>query len=467
MGRRRKLVLPVKLTPAQKKLHESKARFRIVKAGRRFGKTHYAAFWLVKRALEKPGRHWAIAKTSGLSTDEFWERFQALVPRQFVESVDSRRHRMKLVVGNMRSELACATAEREDNLRGRGLTSVVIDEASFVTPTLFDTIVRPMLIDTNAPALIISSPKTGWFTQTWEKAKRGELEDWEAFHFSIYDNSKKRGGILDEKEIDGIKATCPEYVWKSEYLAEESDDTGIVYSMFSKENIFDPSHRFTDFKSYPTVVGIDWGVKDDTAAVWLSVSPEGYVVIGEEHSKNGLDVDKHSGIIRRLSRDYERLTPKDHVISHDAFRNHKDSRDSIAETFARSGIICSRSTRDLNSSINRVMSFVGGADSVPWLYVSNHCTRLIRAFQSWEWREHEIDLLQALRYGLEEICRRGLTPYSRFAASYTGYSRPGLAGNLDNTPTFGVDPSTPRLDAKARKGLRWSFGDNVEYHGFH
>ena len=417
MARRKKVKVPIRLTPAQKKIHSSEARHRIVSAGRRFGKTHYAAFWLMKWALEHPGRAWCIAKTSGLGTDEFMSRWLNWLPEELITGQDRRMGRIRLKVGSMHSELGVVSADKPDNLRGRGLSAAVIDEAAFVTPTLYDMIIAPMLLDRSAPSLVISSPKFGWFTQTHEKAKRGELPNWEAFHFTVYDNAKSRGGIIEDEEIETIRKRTPEHIWLQEYMAEAVEGSGLVYHMLRDANVVNLEERFPNYHSFPVVVGIDWGRSDDTGVGWLTISPEGYVVLTDEHSKRGIDPGSHAGIIKRVSREYTKLTERDFVLSHDAFGKRGGGDETIADQFAMHDIRCKRSTKEVNATINKMRSFLAGDGGVPWLYISERCQKTIQAMQSYEWNDHEPDVLQGIRYALEEVCRRRLTPFWNRVAS--------------------------------------------------
>ena len=424
-GRPRKLTIPLTLTPTQKIVHASEAQHRIVKAGRRWGKSHYAAYWLLKRALENPGRHWVVAKTNSLAVDEHWTRWMSWLPPEVIVRQDQTRHRLSLKIGEMRSELGCASAEKQDNLRGRGLSSMVLDEAAFVTPTLYNEILAPMLLDHDGPSLIISSAKPGWFESTWQKASRNQIPNWAAFKFTVYDNARSKGGIIKDHKIEEMKASTPPHIWESEYMAEVGDGSGVVYSTFDDRNIYNPEQRFQDVKEWPIIIPIDWGKRDFTGISWMSISPEGYVVISEEHSQNGWDVPQHVEMMRRISRDFEQLTDNDYVLSHDAFRTKPKERDSIADDFARNGIRCKPSTRDLMATINKMRVFINGRDDVPWLYVSSKCTTTIQAMQSWMWSQHEIDILQSIRYGLEEICRRKMTPYAKLIPKYDGKSTMG------------------------------------------
>src|SRR5262245_41605370 len=55
-------------------------RFRVVVAGRRWGKTHDARVEHVSRALKfGPGRYWYIAPTLKAAKDIYWEDLKAII----------------------------------------------------------------------------------------------------------------------------------------------------------------------------------------------------------------------------------------------------------------------------------------------------------------------------------------------------------------------------------------------------
>jgi len=439
-----KLVLPIDLHKSQRIVDNSQARFKVVKAGRRWGKTRYISYWLTKRALTTPGKHWYVSKTLDLARDEIWPILLDFIPKKYIEHIDKRTLTITLKIGKgLRSYISTKSSEKEDNLRGRGLASLALDEASFVRPSLWNLILRPMLADCEAPALIFSSPKSGWFTRQWAKAKAGRLPGWEAFQFSIYDNP-----LISRDEIEEVKQSVPENVWRQEYLGEEVEDIGLVYSEFDNENICHALADFPDYKSWPTVVGIDWGWDAPTAVGWLHVRPsDGLVLLSTEHQRSGWSVRKHADAIKLASRGLN-IGLGNYVLDRSAFKAHSDSRESIADKFHDNGINCIRSEKDFSSQIDTMKHFINAR----MFRVASNCVQTIRGFQDWEWRSHEPDVLAAVRYALTLIRQRRI---SKFAQGAT-LSRP----TSDPEP---VDLQYRLPPVRESGPVQWNFESGAPY----
>lgn len=442
--------LKIKLTPAQKKIDESRARFKIIKAGRRFGKTNYAAYWILRNALLRPGLHWYCAKTMSLARDEFWPRLLELIPEGAIATDkrgqpirNDRDYRVTLINGSI---IACVSADKEDNLRGRKIASLVVDEASFLRQTLWAYVLQATVADLKSPVLFISSPRRGWFTRQWQLANDKKLPDWAAFKFTIFDNPH-----IDPLEAERIKKSTPETVWLQEYMAEEQDHQGLVYTEFSEDSIFNADHSFSDYKSWPCVVGMDYGLSDDTAVVWLHVSPEGYVVVSKTHIRNGWDVSRHASVIHQNSKGLK-IEFGNYVLDRSAFRMEATSRTSIADKFRENGITCVRSEKDVLVGMDIMKKFLRG-DGKPWIYFSTRCPDIIRTIQEWEYDQHEPDVLAALRYGLVHIVKKKMTAYADAVPLFTNKE-----GDLDMTPDA-VAPNTRVLPGWGQKPKRtqWSW----------
>ena len=434
-----KIRLPITLTPKQKEIEESRARFKVVKGGRRGGKTRYGSYWLGKRALTVPGKHWYVCQNLDLIRDEMWPRLCELL-RDYITKKDDRLYRMDVSNGMFKAQISCKSAVMENALRGRGLASLELDEASFVRPRMWDMILRPMLADTEGPALIMSSAKKGWFTQTFNYAQKAEDPDWQAFHMTIYDNPH-----IARQEIEQIKRSTPVDVWKQEYMGEEASNQGMVYAEYSDKTAYDPAVRFQGTPSFPTVVGLDWGFAANTAAVWLHASPEGYLIASREHARRGWDVVRHSSVIKSVSSTiaYPNI---EYVLDSSAFRKEGTSGLSIADQFRTAGIYCRRDDRDVMGSINLVKQFMRGDGEKPWMFISTDCPLLISAIQEWEWDEHEPDVLVALRYAVAHMVKRGFTPLS---SKFPGYVEP-----IDKSPEEMVRELMARQQVRVRRPAR-------------
>lgn len=391
------------LTPMQKKIDADPARFKILKIGRRGAKTYYEAYFTAKNALRGANRlkHWYVTTTLALAREEFWPVLLDLLPPDLVAKVDDRLLVIRLTTG---ATIYCKSAEKEKNLRGRALGSIVVDEAAFLRAGLWDQVLRPQLAGSCGPALLASSPKKGWFTQLYNKVVQEKIKDWATFHGTIYDNPH-----ISRDEIETIKATTLLNTWLQEYMAEEISETGVVYDEFGGQNLYDPRERFQDVKTFATVRGLDWGTDDPAACVWVGVSPEGHLVVSEEHEQNNWDPSRHSEVILSKSTGYSRIHAS--ALDGTAFRKESDLT-SVADQFRQAGIPCQRGERGAAGSLAIVKRFMRGSDGIPWLHVSAKCGKLIAAIQNWEHGDHEPDVAAALRYAVTWAVTHRLTKLS-------------------------------------------------------
>lgn len=380
-----------KRTPIGRKVLLAPARIKVWKAGRRGSKTFTEADFLASNALRDHRRqkHWYVTTTLALGREEFFPVLLDLLPRDFIARVNDSQLWVKLTNG---ASIWCKSAEKEKNLRGRGLGSAVLDEAAFLRSGIWDQIIRPQLAGSEGPALIASSPKKGWFTQLYHRIIRENLANHAAFHSTIYDNPH-----ISREEIEQIRTTTPINTWLQEYMAEEISETGQVYDEFQGGNVFDPRERFLDFREFVTLRGLDWGTDDPTGAIWVGISPEGYLVVTEEHEQANWDPTRQAEVILSKSSAYSKIQAT--VLDRTAFRKESDLT-SVADQFRDCGIPCQQSERDVASSIGIVKRFLRGDGATPWLYVSAKCSRLITAIQEWEHGDHEPDIAAAFRYAV-------------------------------------------------------------------
>ncbi len=439
------LRLAITLLAWQLKVDSSPARFKWVRGGRRAGKTKFIAYWLVKMALTLgAGKYWYVTKTLGLAREEFWPHLIAMIPNELIEKIDERWLMVKLKNGSI---IMCKSGEKIDNLRGRGLKAVAIDEAAFLLSAVWDMILRPQLADYRGPALIFSSPKKGWFTQGWRSAASGADKNSAAFHVTIYDNPK-----IEREEIEQIKLKTPDHVWRQEYMAEEISQSGQVCEEFSPRSIYNPGEKFLDVQMWPTIAGIDYGHSDPTGVAWISAEPKtGYLVCSRQHKQANWDVPRHAQVIHHTSRRFQALGPGDFVLDASAFRKESTSMVSLADCFRKEGIFCQPADRDFNGTVDLLKRFLRGDGATPWLYVSSECPDIIAGLQDWEWGSHEPDSVAALRYGVEFAVRRRMTHLAHVFPKLKDPGDPLAELSAQEQLAFG------RKQAARARNARWSF----------
>ena len=205
-----------RLHEGQQKVRDSEARWKILCAGRRFGKTRLGVQMCLEVAL-KGGRAWWVAPTFSIARVG-WRDIAASAksfPREIEPHVSLANMQIDLPNGG---SIAVRSADNPQRLRGEGLDFLVMDEAAFVKPEVWQEVLRPTLTERKGSALFISTPigRNNWFYDLWEVAE--DAENWERFRFSTTDNP-----MIDPEEVEAARKEVGSIVFAQEYLAEFVD----------------------------------------------------------------------------------------------------------------------------------------------------------------------------------------------------------------------------------------------------
>lgn len=203
-------------------LHNSKARFRVMACGRRFGKTLAASNELSKNALEFPSTlNWWVAPTYRQTEIAFEIMAEALKP-VLTKPANRSRMRIDLINGSV---IECRSAERYENMRGDGPSFVVFDEASKCPKAAWTEVVRPALADKQGRAIFISTPwGRDWFWELFQRGQDTEFPDWWSHSFPTTANP-----FVPASEVEEARRTLPSIVFAQEFLAEFLDDAATVF----------------------------------------------------------------------------------------------------------------------------------------------------------------------------------------------------------------------------------------------
>lgn len=211
--------LNVTLHPAQLDIFKSPKRFKIVCAGRRFGKTYLSAWVLITEGLKSTTKDVAyVAPTFEMARKIIWEDLKRL-GRDVITQVHENTAVITLVNGR---KIHLKGADRPDTLRGVGYSYVVLDEYASMKPAVWELALRPTLADVKGGALFIGTPAgKNWFYDLFVEAQNDE--EWGAWIFKTTDNP-----FIDRKEIDVAQRNMSSAAFRQEFEASfESFASGI------------------------------------------------------------------------------------------------------------------------------------------------------------------------------------------------------------------------------------------------
>jgi PBSX family phage terminase large subunit len=250
----------MKLTAAQKKIADDPRRFRVVVAGRRFGKTTLAIRELAYHARLPDQEIIYVAPTYKMAKNIVWRRLKnRLQDLNWVKKANETELKLELVNG---STISLKGADHYDSLRGTGNNFIVMDEFADIDQAAWTETLRATLSDTGGKCLFIGTPKGigNWSYELFQN----HLEDprsWASYQFTTID-----GGQVPEQEIEQAQRDLDERTFRQEYLATFETYSGRIYYAF------DRSHNMVDAE--PTAqdltviyVGIDFNVDPMSAVI--------------------------------------------------------------------------------------------------------------------------------------------------------------------------------------------------------
>jgi len=216
------LKIPYAPHNAQREFHNSKARFRILAAGRRFGKSQAAVNEAIKFALTHNKKVvWIVAPVYSQAMID-WRMFKHFLPREVVKQLFLTEKYMELING---STIWIKSGDNPDTLRGEGIDFLVIDEAAMIKQEVWEEALRPALSDKQGKAVMISSPKGhNWFFELWTRGQDPHFQEYQSWRFPTQQNP-----YILQAEISEAKETLPEMVFRQEFGAEFLDDIGAVF----------------------------------------------------------------------------------------------------------------------------------------------------------------------------------------------------------------------------------------------
>lgn len=264
--------LNVDLHPAQLEIFHSEARFKVVAAGRRFGKSRLAAWILLIKALQSESKDvFYIGPTFQQSKDIMWAMLKELGDG-LITAAHENTAVLTLVNGR---KIYLKGSDRPDTLRGVGLAYVVLDEYASMKPNVWEQIIRPTLADVRGGAMFIGTPAgKNHFYDVYQDAM--ELDDWESFQFNSTDNP-----FIPDDEIEAARSSMSSMSFRQEFEASFETFTGGVF----KEEWFKK------------------GPEPEEGSYVIAIDPAGFESIEKERNLKRSRLDETAIAIVKIDRD--------------------------------------------------------------------------------------------------------------------------------------------------------------------
>jgi hypothetical protein len=279
------------LHPKQMTVYRSKARFRVVVAGRRWGKTFFARAEILKFARVPKRKIWYVAPTYRMAKNIMWHDLLSVLPRRWIRKINETTLTITLVNG-VRIELK--GADKPDSLRGVGIHFLILDEFQDMGEEVWVKVLRPTLADTGGHALFIGTPKS--YNYLYEVYKHGQNARnvtngiWESWQFPTITSP-----FIPYSEIDAARRDMDEKSFRQEFEASFETMAGRVYYPFDR-NLHVGDYPFNPL--LPIWVGQDFNI-DPMASVILQPQPSGEVWAVDEIALFGSNTEEVCDLLEK------------------------------------------------------------------------------------------------------------------------------------------------------------------------
>lgn len=219
----------------QEEVIRSNARFKIIRAGRRSGKSTLEIEEMVFDAVTGKDRNiFYIAPTQIQARKIIWEALKSRL--NGIGEINESRLEVKLPTqDNGFSTIYVSGWENRENFRGMKAYKIVFDELDTMKDFFigWQEIFRPALTDTSGGATFIGTPKKeNPNLKRLEKIAETD-KDYQAFHFTTRDNPH-----IPVEEIEKAKQEIDHDTFRQEYLAEYLDNAGALFKYTALIDVF-------------------------------------------------------------------------------------------------------------------------------------------------------------------------------------------------------------------------------------
>jgi hypothetical protein len=202
--------------PGQLPILESRERYTIAICGRRFGKTTAGLIAALRHAAATPkALIWWIAPS--MQQAQRSERTAAAWISASEKTWKWDRSEKAITHERTAARIEFHTASEPDNLRGAGVSFMILDEAAVISQYAWKYVLRPMLADkADSRALFLTTPKgtRNWIHEIFQRAVNKQ-DGYASIHAPTTANPH-----VSKAALDDLKADMTPEEWAQEFEAQ-------------------------------------------------------------------------------------------------------------------------------------------------------------------------------------------------------------------------------------------------------
>lgn len=237
-------------------------KYVIAVCARRFGKTELAVKILIERALKKKSKSWWISPVYSQAKIPIEYTFKLFSEYNIIRRYNKSILSIELINGSV---LEFKSAENSQNLLGHSnVDFLYLDESGSLlnNQSIWYEVLRPLISSNpNTKTLFLGTPKgNNLFRTFYNYGQDPTKPEWASFRFSA-----SEGFMVNfPEEIEEMKRTLPERIFRQEILAEFIDGEGALFRNIDSVCSFFPEEPKDGITYY---CGIDLGRMSDATVV--------------------------------------------------------------------------------------------------------------------------------------------------------------------------------------------------------
>lgn len=360
------------LHPKQWEVYKDSRRFKVVVAGRRWGKTQLAKVSLIKNARKPKRLIWYVAPSYRMARQIMWPELIESIPRAWIDKLHETMLYVKLING---TRIELKGADNPDSLRGVGIHYLVLDEVQDIDPEAWKKVLRPTLASTGGHVLFIGTPKAyNFLHELWSMGQKADKAlTWASWQFPTITSP-----FIPLEEIEAARADMDDKSFKQEFEASFETMSGRVYYPFDRKVHVRP---LSFNPSLPIFVGQDFNI-DPMSACIIQLQPNGEIWVVDEivlPSSNSAEAAEE--LERRYWRYKERITLYPDPAG--SYRGHQRGESDL-DVFREKGIKRHKFRKKhppVADRVNAVNKLLKAANGTIRMYIDPRCKHTIEALE--------------------------------------------------------------------------------------
>lgn len=369
----------------QMAVYRSPHRFKVVVAGRRWGKSKLSLTLMTKYASKSKRKIWYIAPSYRMAKQIMWLEVLDSIPKKWIKKLNETTMTITLI--NL-TTIELKGADNPDSLRGVGIHLLVMDEVQDIDPDAWTKVLRPTLASTGGHALFIGTPKA--YNHLYDLYTLGQDDEnrqsgqWISWQFPTSSSP-----FIPIAEIESARKDMDERSFRQEFEASFETMSGRVYYPFDRKL------HVTDCPFNPELpiwVGQDFNV-DPMSSVVLQPQPNGALWAIDEIVMNGSNTEEVCDV---LDKRYWRYKNNVVIFPDPASNSRQHARgETDLDIFREKGfkrILFRPRHPAVADRINSVNSLLRTATGDIRLKIDKTCKNLIESLEGTIYKEGERDV---------------------------------------------------------------------------